>query len=293
MRKIGIAVLSLVVVVLIALAVRGQVRRTEPAQAATAQPTDTAVSQPEPQPAADSMAPPADLIDAPATRPGQSPAEPRPVISDKVPTIALENAEAAVGDAQAGANVLKRAAAAYRRTKSMRAEFVQRRENPLLNSTTVSRGTLYQRDPDRFALKFTEPAGDLIVGDGRYFWLYYPSVDRRQVIRAPAGSGAGVVDLQSQFIGDPLTRFTHVYHGTQRLNDRSAHVLTLTPRRDAGYKTLKVWIDGADYLARRFQITEPSGTVVEFQLTNLIANPSLGDDIFRFTPPAGATIIER
>jgi outer membrane lipoprotein carrier protein len=213
------------------------------------------------------------------------------VISGSVPTVADE--EPASSDAQAGANVLKRAAAAYGRTRSMRADFVQRRENPLLNTTTVSRGTLYQRDPDRFALKFTQPAGDLIVGDGRYFWLYYPSVDRKQVMRAPAGQGAGAVDLQSQFIGDPLTRFTHVYHGTQQLNGRTAHVLTLTPRRDAGYQTLKVWIDGADYLVRRFQITEPSGALVEFQLSNLTANPTLGDEIFRFTPPAGATVIER
>ena len=31
---------------------------------------------------------------------------------------------------------------------SMRAQFMQRRENPLLGSTNISRGTLYQRDPD-------------------------------------------------------------------------------------------------------------------------------------------------
>ena len=293
MRKIGIAVGGLILVALIALTVRGQLRRAKPAQAARPQPADTFRLQAEPNPVPEPTTLPAASIDSPLAGSKQQPVRPRPVISDKVPSIVEDGADAATGDAQVGANVLKRASAAYSRTKSMRAEFMQRRENPLLNSTTVSRGTLYQRDPDRFALKFSQPAGDLIIGDGRYFWLYYPSVDRRQVIRAPAGSGAGAVDLQSQFIGDPLTRFTHVYHGTQKLNGRTAHVLTLTPRRDAGYRTLKVWIDGGDYLARRFQITEESGAVVEFQLTNLTANPTLGDDIFRFTPPAGATVIER
>jgi outer membrane lipoprotein carrier protein len=207
-----------------------------------------------------------------------------------VPNVVAEEADAG---AQDGAVVLQRAAAAYGKITSMRAQFVQRRENPLLGSTTTSRGTLYQRDPDRFALKFSDPAGDIIVGDGRYFWLYYPSVDRRQVMRSAARQGAGAVDLQSQFIGDPLTRFAHRYHGTEKQHGRTVHVLTLRPRREAGYKSMKVWIDAADYLVRRFQITEPSDAVVEFQLSNLAVNPTLGDDIFRFTPPAGATVIDR
>ncbi|HEY0305891.1 MAG TPA: outer membrane lipoprotein carrier protein LolA [Longimicrobiales bacterium] len=291
MRRIGIGAGILLVTLLIALAVRGQVRRTSPAQAAPVPAADTP-SVPTPA-VPDTIITGTDVVPRPLPAPAQDSTPGRPVISDKVPTVVTPESDTATSAAQAGANVLKRAAAAYSKTRSMRADFVQRRENPLLNSTTVSRGTLYQRDPDRFALKFSQPAGDVIIGDGRYFWLYYPSVDRKQVIRAPAGTGAGAVDLQSQFIGDPLTRFTHVYHGTQQLSGRTLHVLTLTPRRDMGYKTLTVWVDGADYLVRKFQITEPSGSLVEFELNKLAANPSLGDDIFRFTPPAGAKIIDR
>ncbi len=290
MRKTGIVAGILVAILLIALAVRSQLRRAQPAEAAAPQPADTSyqetlATQPAPQ----------NVIIDTATSSSTPPAsvQQRPVVSDKLPAIEQPAAPQDEASAQQGATVLKRASAAYSTTKSMRADFVQRRENPLLNSTIVSRGTLFQRDPDRFALKFSQPAGDLIVGDGRYFWLYYPSVDRKQVLRAPAGQGAGAVDLQSQFIGDPLTRFTHVYHGTQKMDGRTVHVLTLTPRRDAGYQTLKVWVDGTDYLVRRFQITEPTGTLVEFQLNNLTVNPALGNDLFRFTPPAGATIIER
>jgi outer membrane lipoprotein carrier protein len=179
--------------------------------------------------------------------------------------------------------------------KAMRANFVQRRENPLLGSSLTSRGRLFQRKPDRFLLKFTEPDGDVIVSDGRYFWLYYPSVDSKQVLRSPTSEdGAGAVDLQAQFIGDPLRRFTHKYEGRETFNGRNTHVLTLTPRdRNAGYRTLKVWIDAQDYLVRRFLITEQTGALVEFQLTNLVVNPTLPDEIFRFTPPAGARVVER
>ena len=292
MRKIGIVVGLILITLLIALAVRGQLRQTEPAEASLTAPTDSVLAPP---PAAPQDSPPVaqqqvrKITETVAPPPANT--NKRPVISgDRVPNVVEENTDAA---AQQGATVLKRAAAAYAKIRSMRAQFVQHRENPLLGSTTTSRGTLYQRDPDRFALKFTEPAGDIIVGDGRYFWLYYPSVDRRQVLRSPARQGAGAVDLQSQFIGDPLTRFAHRYHGTEKQNGRTVHVLTLTPRQNAGYQTLKVWVDAGDYLVRRFQITEPTGALVEFQLSNVAVNPTLGDDIFRFTPPASATVIER
>lgn len=194
-----------------------------------------------------------------------------------------------VDDPQTGATVLKKAAAAYARVTTLKANFTQKRENPLLGSTNNSRGTLYQKRPDRFLMKFSQPAGDIILSDGRYFWVYYPSADRKQVIRAAATRGAaGGVDLQAQFLGDPLTRFTHTYHGLEN----GLHVLTMVPRTNMGYKSLKVWIDAKDSLVRRFILVENNGVVVEIGLSGLVVNQPLSNDLFRFTPPADARIIE-
>lgn len=191
-------------------------------------------------------------------------------------------------------DVLRHAAAAYRKVRSLRADFVQHIENPLLGSSTTSRGTLYERRPDRLLLRYSEPAGDVIVGDGHVFWIYYPSVDPKQVIRAPAGPGAaGGVNLQSQFLGDPVARFHATLHGRENVAGRTAYVVTLVPRRPAGYKSLKVWIDARDWLARRFEITEESGAVRHFDLSDLRTNIPLQDALFRFTPPAGAHVIDR
>ena len=284
MRKFAAAVTALILVTAIALLVRPEVRA----------PRDPQPETPPRAAAAPAVAPAeSDLVVKPVAQPVAQPVRPKPQPPVAAPATPDETA-AEREAAQDGAAILKRASAAYSRIKSMRAEFVQRRENPLLNSKMTSRGTLYQRRHDRFALKFSQPAGDVIVADGRYFWVYYPSADKRQVIRADAGAaGASAVDLQSQFIGDPLKRFSHTYHGTEKQGGRTLHVLTLVPRQNAGYKTLKVWIDGGDALVRRFQITEQTGALVEFQLSNLTVNPTLGDEIFRFTPPAGAQVIER
>lgn len=190
--------------------------------------------------------------------------------------------------------ILERASAAYSDVRSLQADFTMAMTNPLLRRTTNSRGTLFQQRPDRIALRFSEPDGDVIVGDGRYFWIYYPSVDAQQVIRMPASQGAaGGVDLQAQFLGNPVERFDATLHGTERVSGRDAYALTLVPRGPAGYERLRVWLDTDDYLARRFEITEETGTVRRFDLTGLRINGSIAPDIFRFSPPADARVVER
>ena len=190
--------------------------------------------------------------------------------------------------------ILARASEAYAAVRTMQADFRMAVTNPLLRRTTNSAGTLYQQRPDRIALRFTEPAGDAIVGDGTWFWVYYPSVNPDQVVRMPASQGAsGGVDLQAQFLGNPTERFNATLHGTENVGGRDAHVLTLVPRNDAAYASLKVWLDTRDHLARRFEITEENGAVRRFELSNLRTNIALEGDVFRFTPPAGARIVER
>lgn len=294
MRRSGVAAIALAAVVVIALVARSQLRQSEETAPADSTGADSVVApggelQPDTAPSLEEQH--SDTT-ASASQPQ------RPVVSEHIPPVeppgkVVAAPEPPSADQEAEA-VLQRAAAAYAGVRSMRADFVQRRENPLLGSTTTSRGTLYQRSPDRFALRYSQPAGDAIVADGKYFWVYYPSADRRQVIRAPASpEGAGAVDLKAQFIGNPLERFRYTYHGTEQSGGRRVHVLTLVPRQNAGYQSLKVWIDGMDSLIRRFIITEPNGTKVEFELSNLTVNPRLDDDVFRFTPPADAVIVER
>lgn len=191
-------------------------------------------------------------------------------------------------------SVVALAARAYAGVRSLQADFAQKTTNPVLGRETTSRGTIYQRRPDRFLMKFSQPDGDRIVADGEHIWVYYPSADPGQVIRAPvSAAGAGGVDLQAQFVGDPTTRFAATLNGTEAVGGRDAWVVTLDPRANAPYSKLKVWIDRRDHLVRRFEITELNGVVRHFDLSNLRTNLSLSDDVFRFTPPDGVRVIDR
>jgi outer membrane lipoprotein carrier protein len=215
-------------------------------------------------------------------------ASPQDVREDTVAT----PAQIAPTQDTAGAAVLDRAARAYEDVRSLQADFVMALENPLLRRTTTSAGTLYQRMPDRILLRFSDPDGDVIVGDGRYFWVYYPSINPEQVTRAPAAqAGSGGVDLRAQFVGDPRARFTWTVDGREEADGRPATVMTLVPLESAGYRSLKAWIDDGDALVRRFEIAEHNGATRAFRLSSLRVNPTLADSLFVFEPPPGVVVV--
>jgi outer membrane lipoprotein carrier protein len=237
--------------------------------------------------------------DAPVSSgPQAPPAAPRPAPGGAGVQPSTGSAPAMGGTEQArqsaddGAAILMRASAAYENVRSLQADFVMNFENPLLRQRITSRGTIYQRQPDRIALRFTEPDGDMIVGDGQYFWVYYPSNNPQQVMRSSAAAaGETGVNLQAQFVGNPVARFNHTLEGAEDVGGRSARVLMLVPRQRAEYRSLRVWIDDRDSLARRFEITEHNGSVRRFDLQNLRVNPTIPDAVFRFSPPAGTNVV--
>ena len=178
----------------------------------------------------------------------------------------------------------------YDAARSFRADFVQQLTVPLLGSTQTSRGEIYQRKPDRFLMKFTDPAGDVLVADGEFFWMYYPSSDPTQVIRAAMTEGAEQADLQRQFLSNASERYVVTLAGEENVEGRPAHVLTLVPKTPSQYRLIKVWVDQQDHLVRRFEMTEENQSVRRLDLRDIQLNTALPDDLFRFTPPAGAQV---
>ena len=305
MRKLLIAVVCSGVAGSIALGVRNQLTESAPIEHEVVSPgsvqapaTPATPSAVDPNTPVSNVGPvPTGLVTPPvgggqdgAASPGVE--NPRAVTPEKAEAPKADVAGGTAAAQEDGAAVLRRAAAAYRTVKAMSADFRQEQENPILRRRITSRGTFFQQQPDKFLMRFSEPAGDVVVGDGRYFWIYYPSHDAKQVIRLPASVGQGV-DLQAQFIGDPTKRFDYTLLGKEQVGGRQASVLMLVPKEAAGYRSLKVWIDDKDSLIRRFVLTNDNGVVQNFELANLQTNPRLDPAIFRFTPPAGATIVER
>lgn len=192
-------------------------------------------------------------------------------------------------------DLLGRAEVRYDALTSMRAEFDQKIEIPLLGRERSGSGHWYQKGRGRFKMEFTEPRGDVIVADGASLWLYYPSTHPGQVIRSTIDAnvtGAGMVDLQGRIFEAAAAAYDAELVGREEVEGRSTWQVSLTPRGDSPYRGVRVWIDTKDLLVRRFEIVEENETIRTVVLRDLRPDVGIPDDVFRFSPPPGTDVFE-
>jgi outer membrane lipoprotein carrier protein len=197
------------------------------------------------------------------------------------------------GDPNDAAAILRRAAAAWKEVSTLQADFTQRLSVPLMGTEQTSRGRIYHRRPDHFLMRFSDPAGDMLVADGRHAWMYYPSVDRTQVLRSSLTGSGGELDLQREFLDNPTARYVPTVLGEESVGGRPAWALSLVPKGASPYKLVKVWVDRRDALVRRFEMTEENGSVRRLELSNLRTGVELPDSLFEFEPPPGTQVFEQ
>jgi chaperone LolA len=284
------------------------VRRDAPASAPSAQHTaapapagETALESAVPAPGAGAAAagaprpgatPPAAAPGSGAAAPAAGAPAPAPDADQSGMMPASRGSARAAADAEAG-QILERVERTYAGVSSMQADFVQDLRVPLLGTNQRSSGKLYQRRPDRFLMKFSDPAGDVIVADGRSFWMYYPSTDAKQVMKTSIAQGTQQVDLHQQFLSNPTARYNGTLDGTETVDGHRTHVLTLVPKQQSPVRKLRIWVDAEDYSVRRFEMTEENESVRRIELRNLRRNVQLPDGLFAFSPPRGAQVFEQ
>lgn len=187
---------------------------------------------------------------------------------------------------------LRRAQAAYDRLTSLRAQFVQTIENPMLGAPEVTRGTLWLAPPGRFAMRFREPAGDRIVADGEWLWAYTPSTVPGQVIRQPIpAAGALTPDLFKQFVDRPFERYDATYVGTDTVGGEPVDVVRLVPKVDLPFRRATIAIAEKTGLLRRVVIVEESGQRRTLVLSDLAPGAAVPPAEVRFDVPRGVKIV--
>jgi len=191
--------------------------------------------------------------------------------------------------------ILDRASRSYDSVRTLAADFVQIVDNPILGDPDTTRGRLYQRRPNYFAMRFRDPKNDRVVADGRRLWLYTPSTTPGQVIRAAIpGTGTTGPNLIGQFVEHPRERYTARYVRADSLAGGSMDVIALTSRAtDLAYTEATVWIAKQDGLIRRIEIVENSGQRRTIILKNLTVNKAIPAREFRFAPTSGVRVVDQ
>jgi outer membrane lipoprotein carrier protein len=196
--------------------------------------------------------------------------------------------------AQSADSTLDRAVAAYATLKTARIAFVQTIDNPLTGTSATSKGELQQRRPGRFAVKFDDPAGDRIVSDGQWVWVYLPSSNPGQVIRAKLGdASAGAPDFAAQFLESPRKSYIVSGGSAATIDGNATHAVVLSPRSSASqFAKVTLWVNDDDTLLRRVETVDGSGVTRRITVTHFARNAPVDASAFVFHVPAGVKVFD-
>jgi outer membrane lipoprotein carrier protein len=193
--------------------------------------------------------------------------------------------------AQTPAETLARAARTYQGLSSFSADFSQVIDDPMLGSYR-SRGRLVQVSDGRLSLRFTEPAGEMIVLDGRHVWMYLPSTEPGQVRKIPMASLPDYFNPRS-LLHEPSRRFEARSTRKDQIDGRPADVVVLIPRDpDLPFSEVSLWVDREDGLPRRLQFKERSGATRTFTFADVTTNARVSDRTFVFEVPSGVRVVD-
>lgn len=188
--------------------------------------------------------------------------------------------------------IMLRASRTYQALSSFQADFRQRIEDPLVGSSD-SRGTLYQRGTNRFAMRFTEPAGTAIVIDGSALWVYLPEDDRRNVRKLPMpGEPIYNYNLLAWLLDRPQEKYRASWLREESVDGNRTDVLRLEPIiPNVGFRRATVWVDKELGLPRKFEFDEKI-LVRTVTLTRLRTNGAIPAATFTFRVPDGVRVVE-
>ncbi len=189
--------------------------------------------------------------------------------------------------------LLEEASRRYRELRGFCATFQQTLEVPLLRQNTESTGSLCQERPNLFAMRFTDPQGDLLVADGTWFWVYYPSSDPRQVLQFEMQTRPGGVDFHREFLEAPGEKYEMQYLGEETVAGVVTHLISLSPLAPTGFEGARIWLDTGRSLIVKARVEMENESVRTVTLTDIVLNPPADPSRFRFIPPDGTRVIRR
>jgi len=192
-----------------------------------------------------------------------------------------------------GLQILHAAAERYAGVETLCADFTQHLSVPLLGRERTGTGRLCQGRPNLFAMRFTDPPGDVIVVDGDFAWIYFPSNDVKTVLKSSADRSAGGRDFHREFLEDPESKYEIEYEGLDVVDGHETHRLRMVPRGPVAYRVAVVWIDRGDPVLRQLRTEEENGSVRTVLLADVDFAAEPGADWFSFTPPEGALVMVR
>jgi outer membrane lipoprotein carrier protein len=173
-----------------------------------------------------------------------------------------------------------------RDVKTGRAAFTQVVTSPDGAKKKNSSGTFEFSRPNRFRFAYLKPFEQLIVADGQKVWIFDADLNQASSRKLTAALGSTPAALLA---GGSLEKDFDL--SALPAKDGLDWAQALPRTKDGAFQSMRIGFKGKELAA--VDIVDAFGQRSSLQFTRFAANVSLPDDGFKFTPPAGADVIEQ
>ena len=167
-----------------------------------------------------------------------------------------------------------------------RAQFTQTVTSPDGAKKKVSSGSFEFSRPNRFRFAYAKPFEQLIVADGQKVWIFDADLNQASSRKFTSALGATPAALLA---GGSLDKDFDL--AALPAKDGLDWVQANPKTKDGAFKSVRVGFKGKDLAA--VEIIDAFDQRSLLQFSQFAAGVSFGADAFRFTPPAGADVIEQ
>jgi len=228
----------------------------------------------------------------PATTPTVAAPAPTPTPPVTNPTGPGQNIANGVLTAQ---QVAERIQGFYDRTTDFQADFVQVSHNPLYGADERRAGHVMFRKPGRMRFNYApvpqQQQGDVIVSDGTTL-LAYQAVDRQALRQNITQSQLPTAIAFLAGTGRITDSFTFRLLDANAFQYPNGYVLELRPTTpQPTYERLVFYVDRASFQVTRTAIIDAHNNTNRFDFLRPQVNLDIPESTFRWTPPAGTSIV--
>jgi outer membrane lipoprotein-sorting protein len=156
----------------------------------------------------------------------------------------------------------------------------------LRDTTEEKIGKIFLKKPGKYRI---ELGGNIIVADGETFSRYSPR-NKQLVVN-------NIHDIEGDFQpGTWLFKYSDQYTAlkmdTAVVSGERCFGITLSPKKEARFSKLKVWISGKSGLPGKIETTDKNDNTATYAISKITRDTRLDDKLFTLSPPKGTEVID-
>lgn len=203
------------------------------------------------------------------------------LLHSAAPARAQEDASAVDGEA-----LLRRVQQQYESAEGLRASFTQQTISPFSEDTLTFEGTLLLED-NRYRI---ETRQQTLVTDGTTTWIYNPSTNQ-VIINRYVNDETTITP--NEIFTDYLGRYNIESTRTVEQHGEPFAVIELTAEEaSAFYQEVTLHIRRRDAALHRVRLVDQNEATTIFRLDDIQFDPVLEPEVFTFSPPVDAEVVD-